>query len=217
MQEKIYVRWELKKSEMKYYVLDWAYDQIEEELGHGYEEEEVTSGLIKTMIEINDENIDYLGFFETLEALKEHLKSVAEEEDKDIKEFGNIEWEGPDFYVNWGVAGNAPVVCNALEALDTEYDVSLENGNWIKWLTGLTDEIYTTVDAKDVLMSFYGCEIDNPCEQVIENYILGFFDTDKLEGSIITDEVNNFTIQPGRRILQEAPVVSRLDPASLTY
>jgi hypothetical protein len=222
MVKKIYVNWELKRGENKYYVLDWSYEPL-----RGYDETEITEELIKTMVEINSENLDYLGLFETKEQLIKHLKNLSNEEDKTMKDFGNIEWDGPDHYVNWGVAGDAPVVCNALEALDTEYDIELQNGNWVIWLTGVTSDIYETVDLKAVLMDLLNCKIDSNCEQEIEREILDVLDrgifkvaTDENgnEESIISDDVNNFRIyntDVTERVLKAASTLGRIDPAVL--
>lgn len=196
----IYVNWKLERNEHKYYVLDWSYEPL-----RGYEETELTENLIENMIEINNENIDYLGFFNTKEALLQHLETKAKEDDKKITEFGKVEWAGPDFYVNWGVAGDAPVVCNALEALDTEYDIELENGNWLQWLTGLTSDIYTTVELKEVLMELLNCEIGNSCEQEIEAEILKVLDRE--HPKVATDVV--------RRVLESTSTLGRIDPAVL--
>ena len=128
--------------------------------------------------------------------------------------------------MNWGVAGDAPVVCNALEALDTEYDVELSNGNWLQWLTGLTSDIYTTVDLKEVLMNLLNCKIDNPCEQKIEAQILEVLDREHFkiatdengnEESIIRDDVNNFNLNTDvvRRVLDSTSTLGRIDPAVL--
>jgi hypothetical protein len=222
MNKKIYVNWKLKRSEHKFYVLDWSYEKLQ-----GYEETEVTKQLIETMTEINNENIDFIGYFKTQTELKQHLLTLAKEEDKNINEFGEIEWDGNGFYVNWGVAGDAPVVCAALDALDVEYDVSCENGNWILWLTGHDSDIYNTVDLKEALMDLLNCEIDSVCEQQIEGEILDVLDrghfkisTDENgnEESIISDDINNFNLNGTdvvQRVLKNSSTLGRIDPAVL--
>lgn len=216
MVKTIYVRWYLKRSENRYYVLDWDYSNPAEDtnLGGGFEEEELSEQLIKTMMEVNEENMEYLGYFKTEKELKEHIKKLAEEEKKDIKEYGNIEWKGEDFYLIWGVLGD-PVICNALEALDVEYDISIENGNWLSYITGRTsDMLYTYEDIKECLMDLYGCKLDSVCEQHVEQQILSMFDSDE---TAFTDEAESVELEPSkiRKIMAEAERVGRIDPAYL--
>lgn len=219
MDGKIWVRWVLKRNENKYYALDWSYEQLP-----GFEEEILNESTIKSLIEINDKNMEYLGYFESEAHLRFTLNSKAVIEDKQPQEFGNVEWKGPDFYLVWGTLGD-PVVCNALEALDTEYDLQLENGNWLSWLTGWTsDMVDTTKDLKDCLMDIYNYDLDTAQEQQVEEVVLGVIpeeerdkDEDGDPKTEIMDDVNNIELGyvDVERVLKNAETLGRIDPATL--
>jgi hypothetical protein len=218
MTDKIYMRQYLKRNELKYYVLDWQYTRPESNLGN-YEETEITEDLILNMIEINPDNLEILGYFHTEKQLNEHIQSLIDDCELIRKDINTIEWQGPDFYVKWGL--DEFTICNALEALDTEYDLSLENGNWMSWLTGWNLGILDdTKTIKDCLMDLYGCEIDTSCEQAIEEHILSYFKESQLnkeDKTIISDDINNIdlTFNEVKKIMGEADAVGRIDPGYL--
>lgn len=210
MNEKIWVRWELKRSENRYFVLDWMYEDRDSLIPDGWEEVEVDSNIIETLILVNEENIEYFGFYETEEKFNDDIQKLIEEDE--MSEPESIEWAGPDHYVKWGL--DSITICNALEALDTEYDAAFET-NWLSWLTGWTrDSIYNAKDAKDCLMDIYGCEIDKPCESTIEDYISQYIN----KKDEVIDENNNINAEVQEKInklLDEAENVGRIDPAYL--
>lgn len=211
MIKKIYVKWYLKRQENRYFILDFQYEDIENNLGENYEEVDVDENIIKIMMEVNDENITYCGHYRTQEQFNENIDTLLE--DEEIGPDVVPQWDGPGFYVLWGDIEDG-TICPALEALDVEYDIALQNGEWISWLTGWSSESITDTDTlKDCLMDLYGCEIDQRCEELIEESIAGYFD----EGEYTSEnniELGMFS-EKVSRILNEAEAVGRIDPANL--
>lgn len=210
MDEYIYVRWELREN--RYMALDWSYEPI-----RGYEKEKITESLIKTLLEVNRDNMKYLGEFQKEEQLEKTIEELIRREELNTPP--SIEWDGPGFYTLWG----DDIVTSALTAADVEYDLLLENGSWLSYITGWSvDMIYTTYDLKMCLMDIYACDIDTPCEGMVEDYILGYFNESDLDDDnpgIITNDINNLYLgvynKKVRQILDEAEKIGRIDPAYL--
>lgn len=142
----IWIAYYLKRNQ--YYVLDWAYEDPTEEFCK-YEETELTAGLVKEMIEVNPENLEYLGYFESENAVREALEKLKDNEASTY----SIEYSDPGFYVIW----DDGLVANALEALDVEYDAAWESGVWPGWLIGWSRDVITQpIDLITILEEFYG-------------------------------------------------------------
>ncbi|HOP32999.1 MAG TPA: hypothetical protein PKU94_06445 [Candidatus Hydrothermia bacterium] len=77
----------------------------------GFYEETVDEALIEDLMGVNPDNMWLVGYFEDREALEE---AVAPE-DPDM-----IIWDGPDFYLYWGVSD--PIVATWRSVLDFEVD-----------------------------------------------------------------------------------------------
>lgn len=217
---KIYVRWHLKQDENKYYVLDWAYQKPESIMGGGFEEVEVDEKLIKTMMKIDKDNMEYEGYFKTVEELKEHMMERGSEVGLKPEEsfIDEIEWTGENHYIAWNLLHMPICITNALEALEEEYETCIEDGQWITELTGWErKKVKNTKDMKDCLMDLYGCK-DISCEQNIQEYILSFFsksELDKENYKTISDDINNIGLSTHKRdeIFDLAPAVNMIAPA----
>jgi len=196
----IYVSYYLSDREHRYYVLDWAYEDPTEEFCK-YEETELSEGLIKEMVEVNPENLEYLGYFESENAVREALEKLKDDEASTY----SVEFDGPGFYVIW----DDGLVVNALEALDVEYDAAWESGVWPGWLIGWSRDVITQpIDLITILEEFYGSydgDTADFVEEFVKEFIAGKFKlTDDIHYHPIIDE-----------ILDSSPRVGRIDPACL--
>lgn len=197
----IYVSYYLSDREHRYYVLDWAYEDKSTEFCK-YEETELSEGLIKEMVEVNPDNLEFLGFFESENAVKEALEELKDDEASTYP----IEYTDPGFYVIW----DDGVVANALEALDVEYDAAWESGVWPAWVIGWSRDVITQpIDLVIVLEEFYG-PYDGDTADFVEEFV-----KEAIAGKFrMSDDIRYHPIID--EILDASPRVGRIDPACLS-
>ena len=197
--EKIFVKYYLKTPEHRYYVLDWSFEDPTVSFCK-YEEVPVTQGLIEEMVEINPENIEFLGFFSSEKDLEEGLKELKEEDFLDY----TIEYYGPGYYVVWG-----EVVVEALEALEVEYDLAWDSGVWASWLIGRSkNDIGQPKDIITILQELYG-PYDDETTTFVENFVKEVIGR-KFQ---MSDDIYYYPII--EEVFEKTPMVGRIDPARL--
>jgi len=195
---KIWVKYYMNSREHRYYILDWNYQDPSTEFCK-YEEVELTEGVIEEMAMINEDNIEYLGYFESKEEVKEALEEMKDEDAPDY----DIEYNGAGFYLVW--AGER--VTPALEVLDIEYDIAHENGNFVSWLIGWSRyDVTSPEDLVAVLEELYGEE----SHDYVRDYVRRAIESKGLSWNqdIYLDSIIDKT-------LDYAPRVGRIDPAYL--
>jgi len=195
---KIWVKYYMNSREHRYYILDWNYQDPSTEFCK-YEEVELTEGVIEEMAMINEDNIEYLGYFESKEEVKEALEEMKDEDAPDY----DIEYNGAGFYLVW--AGER--VTPALEVLDIEYDIAHENGNFVSWLIGWSRyDVTSPEDLVTVLEELYGEE----SHDYVHNYVYG-----TVEAKGISRNQDIYLDSVIDEVLDYAPAVGRIDPAYL--
>jgi hypothetical protein len=118
--EKVYVKWNLKNNE--YVIEDWSSSPCEED----YEEYEVNESLLRALMKINPDNLEWLGWAGSVDELRKLVHDFAIEHDcEEESKRWEIQFESPGFYLVCSrrfVDADLVGVCPALSALDAEWE-----------------------------------------------------------------------------------------------